>query len=187
MTSAASRALEGILSALKRKDHILVAIDGPCASGKTTLAKELSETLRCPVVHADDFFLRPEQRTPERLAEPGGNMDRERLASEVLLPLRAGKEAWFRPFLCNRQCLGEPIMIPSSPVIFVEGSYSCHPELEGFYDLRLFLRVGSREQLQRLAMRETPESLERFRERWIPMENQYFSAFDIENRAHIIL
>ena len=33
----------------------------------------------------DDFFLRPEQRRPERFAEPGGNVDRERFAAEVLV------------------------------------------------------------------------------------------------------
>lgn len=38
---------------------------------------------------ADDFFLRPEQRTPERLAEPGGNLDRERMKSEVIDRLSA--------------------------------------------------------------------------------------------------
>lgn len=186
MTTAAVCALENIRAELKQKDRVLVAIDGPCASGKTTLAKELSELLQCPVVHADHFFLRPEQRTAARLAEPGGNMDRERL-SEVLLPLREGKEARYRPFLCSHQYLGEPILILPAPVILVEGSYSCHPDLEGLYDLRIFLCIESREQMKRLAQRESPESLERFRERWIPLENRYFSEYGIKNRAHLIL
>lgn len=61
-----------------------LAIDGPCGSGKTTLAALLTQLYDCPVFHADDFFLRPEQRTPERFAQPGGNLDRERLREEVL-------------------------------------------------------------------------------------------------------
>lgn len=61
-----------------------LAIDGPCGSGKTTLAALLAQLYDCPVFHADDFFLRPEQRTPERFAQPGGNLDRERLREEVL-------------------------------------------------------------------------------------------------------
>ncbi len=71
---------------------ILVAIDGPCASGKTTLAALLQTCYDCSVFHTDDFFLRPDQKTPERLREAGGNMDRERLEAEVLRPLSAGQE-----------------------------------------------------------------------------------------------
>lgn len=49
----------------------IVAIDGRCGAGKSTLAQQLARDLGGRVVCADDFFLRPEQRTPERLAEPG--------------------------------------------------------------------------------------------------------------------
>ena len=61
----------------------IVAIDGRCGAGKSTLAQKLARDLGGRVVCADDFFLRPEQRTPERLAEPGGNLDRERMKSDV--------------------------------------------------------------------------------------------------------
>ena len=50
-----------VLAAIEKidKPRILVAIDGRCGSGKTTLAAALQEMLQCPVVHMDDFFLRP--------------------------------------------------------------------------------------------------------------------------------
>lgn len=59
-----------LLLRLERLSRGLVAIDGPCASGKTTLANALGGALGLTVFHMDDFFLRPSQRTPERLAEP---------------------------------------------------------------------------------------------------------------------
>ena len=40
--------------------RVLVAIDGRCAAGKTTLAASLQAQLGCNVFHMDDFFLRPE-------------------------------------------------------------------------------------------------------------------------------
>ena len=61
---------------------LVVAIDGRCGSGKTTVAALLAQRLDCTVLHADDFFLRPEQRTPQRMAQPGGNFDRERFFTE---------------------------------------------------------------------------------------------------------
>ena len=76
---------------LAERDHVLVAIDGPCASGKTMLAATVNKRFGGNVLHMDDFFLRPEQRTPERFAQPGGNVDRERFETEVLAPLFAGK------------------------------------------------------------------------------------------------
>ena len=59
---------------LRDKDFVVVAIDGKCTSGKTTLAARLAEIYDCNVFHMDDFFLRPEQRTPERFAQIGGEV-----------------------------------------------------------------------------------------------------------------
>lgn len=36
--------------------RVLVAIDGRCAAGKTTLAASLQAQLGCNVFHVDDFF-----------------------------------------------------------------------------------------------------------------------------------
>jgi len=53
------------------KEHLLVAIDGRCASGKTSIALELKDIYGCNVIHMDHFFLREEQRTAERLNAVG--------------------------------------------------------------------------------------------------------------------
>ena len=113
----------------RTKRPLIAAIDGRCASGKTTAANLLQEQYGWTVVHADDFFLRPEQRTPERYAEPGGNLDRERLKEEVLMPLREGKPVNYRRFDCSKMELGETVSVPLTDLVIVEGSYSLHPEL----------------------------------------------------------
>ena len=57
--------LETIDGALAARERVLLAIEGGAASGKTTLSRELSELYPdSAVFQADDFFLRPEQRTP---------------------------------------------------------------------------------------------------------------------------
>jgi len=90
-------ALSAIDRAMKKQPRLRVAIDGPCASGKSTLGKTLQEIYGCPLIHMDDFFLRPEQRTPERLAQPGGNVDYERFAKEVLTPSADGPDIFLPP------------------------------------------------------------------------------------------
>ena len=93
------------------KDYVIVAIDGKCTSGKTTRAGKLAEIYDCNVFHMDDFFLRPDQRTPERFAEVGGNVDYERFQEEVLLPLKAGKAFSYRPFDCSTFTLAAAIAV----------------------------------------------------------------------------
>ena len=104
--------------------RVLVAIDGRCAAGKTTLAASLQAQLACNVFHMDDFFLRPEQRTPERLRQPGGNVDFERFLTVVLRPLRDGAPVTYRPYDCRTQRLCAPVHAEARPVNLIEGSYS---------------------------------------------------------------
>ena len=96
---------------LARQDRVIVALDGFCTAGKTTLAARLSETYDCHVIHMDDFFLRPEQRTPQRLAEPGGNVDYERFSEEILIPLKEGRPVTYRPYDCSAQALAQPVTL----------------------------------------------------------------------------
>ena len=65
--------------------NVVIAIEGGSASGKTTLGSLLEALYDCTVLHMDDFFLRPEQRTTARYAEVGGNVDYERFLDEVLM------------------------------------------------------------------------------------------------------
>lgn len=170
---------------LKEKESILIAVDGRCASGKTTLAAGLRERAGCGVIHMDDFFLRPEQRTPERLARPGENVDWERFLAEVLLPLRQGGKVVYRPYDCRTQSMGDPITLERSAVVVVEGSYSCHPELWESYDLHVFLDVDPEEQLRRIRARNGAQGVQMFLDRWIPLEERYFQAFSIPQRCEL--
>ncbi len=183
-------AAQAVTEAVERRAGqapLRVAIDGRCAAGKSTLAAYLQRRNGWPVVHMDHFFLRPEQRSPERLAEPGGNVDRERFWEEVLLPLQEGRAAVYRPFDCRSQSLREPLRLDPAPVVLAEGSYSCHPALWEAYGLHVFLTVDPEEQLRRIAARNGPEGLKAFRDRWIPMEERYFEAFSLAERCELVL
>lgn len=161
---------------------VLIAIDGRCSAGKTTLAEYLHETADWSVIHTDDFFPRPEQRTKERLETPGGNIDYERFLEEVLIPLKNGDtEISFRSFDCRTMRLTEPQHVKIGRFCVIEGSYSCHPALREHYDLRVFLSVSPEEQTSRIIHRNGKEKAALFAEKWIPMEEKYFSACETES------
>ena len=167
--------------------NVVLALDGCCASGKTTLAALLERVYGCTVFHMDDFFLRPEQRTPARYAEPGGNVDRERFLEEVLTPLRRGETVYYRRFDCGSFTLMPPKEIVPTPLCVIEGSYSLHPALRDAYDLTAFLRIAPQEQLRRIAAREGEEQLRHFEERWIPLEKAYHEAFRLDEHCDFLI
>ena len=171
---------------LAQQDHVIVALDGFCTSGKTTLAAKLSESYDCCLIHVDDFFLRPEQRTPQRLAEPGGNVDYERFLQEVLIPLKSGSPFSYRPFDCSTQTLSEPVAPDRKKLTIIEGTYSHHPYFGNYADLKVFLTVSPENQHQRILQR--PAFLhQRFFEQWIPMELRYFQHFSIPEKADMVI
>ena len=171
---------------LCQRNQVIVAIDGSCTSGKTTLATHLAEIYDCNVFHMDDFFLRPEQRTTERYAETGGNVDYERFQEEVLLPLKARKPFSYRPFDCSTFTLSDPVTVTPRKLNIIEGSYSHHPYFGDPYDLKILLTIPPELQRQRILQRPTFLH-KRFFEEWIPMENRYFEEFEISDKCDIIL
>ena len=177
--------LPEIISSLG-KQRVFIALDGPSAAGKTTLAGQMAERFGWTLLHMDDFFLRPEQRTPERYATPGGNVDHERFLAEVLEPLIAGCEAVYRPLDCATLTLASPICVRPGPVVLTEGAYSCHPALWEYYDLHMFLPVEPATQRERIMCRDGQRAV-MFFNRWIPLEKMYFTAFDLPARCDYIL
>lgn len=170
---------------MAQNERIIVAIDGHCTAGKTTLAGALSEIYDCNTFHMDDFFLRPQQRTPARYAQIGGNVDYERFLEEVLTPLKAGSAFSYRPFDCGTFTLTAPVYAAARKLNIIEGTYSHHPYFGDPYDLKIFLTVTPQIQHQRIMKR--PAFLhKRFLEEWIPMENRYFDGFHICDKADMI-
>ena len=163
----------------------VVTIEGGAASGKTTLAAALQDVYDCNVLHTDDFFLRPEQRVPERLAEVGGNLDRERFWEEIVQPLLCGETVRYRPFNCQTKSLEAPVSLPPKSLTVVEGSYAMHPAFGRYYDLAVFLDVPPALQRERILTRNSPAFAKRFFEEWIPMENAYFDQMAIRDRADL--
>lgn len=170
--------------ALSQKPHVLVGIDGMSGAGKTALAAVLAEVYGGRVVHADHFFLRTEQRTPERLSSAGGNIDWERLAP-VAADASDERAFSYRPYDCQSQALAEPISLPAARLTVLEGVYALHPAV-GAVDVRVFLTLDADTQADRLWARE-PGLWPRFEAEWLPMEREYFAAFGIREGCDVIL
>jgi len=179
--------LAAIDRAMAEHPQLRVAIDGPCAGGKSTLGAMLREIYGCSLFHMDDFFLRPEQRTPQRLAEPGGNVDYERFSREILVPLLAGQSVRYKPWLCHREAFGTEVTVSPAPLSVVEGCYCLRPDLRHACQLRIWVDARWPIRRQRLLDRGGPDCLARFEQQWIPLENSYFAHYNIAGLCQIHL
>ncbi|NCB33848.1 MAG: hypothetical protein EOM64_08220, partial [Erysipelotrichia bacterium] len=179
--------IQSAYSLMVDQGQVLIGIDGRCASGKSTLGRILAEELDAALVHMDDYFLRPEQRTEERYLEAGGNTDRERIRSEVINPWLKHQSVMIRPFDCSTMQIKTGSEVPWNPIMIIEGTYSMHPYLKDVFDLKVFLAIDAEKQMQRIMNRETPESVLRFKNRWIPLEEAYFSACKPEFDADFVI
>ena len=167
------------------KQNVIVAIEGGSASGKTTLGKMFEELYDCTIFHMDDFFLRPEQRTPERYAEIGGNVDRERFLEEVLIPLHNNMAVNYRRFDCSTMTIAPAVKITPKKLTIIEGAYSMHPEFEKYYSLSVFLDITKDLQKHRIEKRNSPQLAKRFFNEWIPLEETYFEKTQAKKRCDV--
>ncbi|MCL2360932.1 MAG: hypothetical protein FWC73_03845 [Defluviitaleaceae bacterium] len=158
----------------------VIAIDGRAASGKSTFAQGFADVIfgnKPIIIKMDDFFLPSELRTPERLAQPGGNIHYERFAEEVLPNIRSGKGFEYRKFDCGRMDYDGTVEVPPHLWRIVEGVYSCHPAHGDYMDIQVFMDVTPDVQRKRIGNRNNPTIAATYIEKWIPMEEAYFNAF----------
>ncbi len=180
------RIISKINSLLQTESKIIIAIEGPCASGKTTLSDKLSEVFDCNIIHMDDFFLPFDRRTDERLCEIGGNIDYERFKTEVADKIILDSQFTYRKFNCSNGDFDQETVILPKKINIIEGVYSLHPSLIKIYNLKVFLEIDEKEKITRLNKR-CPQKLQRFINDWIPMENKYFDHYQIKDKCDLII
>lgn len=182
---------------LARRVPVLVALDGPSGSGKSSLALAVAGLVQAAIVPGDDFFAADltsaewEARRAEDRARDA--IDWRRLRREVLEPLLAGRVARWRGFdfgagtrpdgsweLAEQWSEREP-----APVILLEGAYCSRPELGDLIALSVLVEAPAKVRAARLAAREEPAFLRQWHERWDDAEEFYFervrprSSFDL--------
>lgn len=171
---------------MRTEKPAVISIDGRCGSGKTGLAKIICGLFPCNVFHMDDYYLPMDKRKENWEQIPAGNMDFERLKREVLLPAVHGETVIYQPFDCQSGTFGEAEQIEPCMLTVVEGSYSGHPLLAAEYGLKIFLTCSKTVQSTRLKAREGAY-YHAYEQRWIPMEENYFQHFAIQQNSSLVL
>jgi uridine kinase len=183
-----------------------VAVDGPPAAGKTTLADELGDALRAQgryVIRASiESFLLPRAqryRRGELSAEANyhDSFDYDALHRVLLDPLGPGGDRGFRRAVYDNRTdnavFESMTAAPVDAVLIFEGVFLLRTELIDRWDLRIFVSAAFEETLARARIRD--EALygsavdveRRFRSRYRPSQQFYFETVGPADHADILV
>ena len=187
ITVSALSALVAAALAQQPTRPLVLALDGRCGAGKTTLANGLAEQFACcTLLHTDDFYLPPARRCPDWAHTPCANMDLTRLRDEALRPAYEGQTVTYRAYSCREGAFLPSVQLPAQPLVILEGSYSHHPLLRPYETLRVFVTCAKTEQTRRLQSREGARYAD-FAARWVPLEEGYFAQYGIAESADFVV
>jgi uridine kinase len=188
---------------------VRVAIDGPPAAGKTTLADELAVVLRAQGRHViratiEGFLFPKAQRYRRGKYSPEGcyfdSHDHDTMCQVLLDPLGPNGDRKFQQSVYDRRtdtALRLPVAeAPADAVLLFDGVFLLRPELSDRWDLSIFVSVTSERTLDRARTRgealagsaASAAEIERaWQDRYIPSQQLYFATARPTDRADIIV
>ena len=156
---------------------LVVAVDGPGASGKSTIARQLAQATGAALVHTDDFFRWPPCSAG---ASAPGQMtiesyyDWRRIRIEALEPLRARAKATFRQFDWDTGTVQNGLVtVEPGELVVLEGVFSSAPQLGDLIDRSVFVETAQAERFRRLRARVSPDEWD---DGWLAAEQAYFDT-----------
>jgi uridine kinase len=182
----------------RKQSTLLIAIDGPGGSGKTTLAQSIvNHTPHATVLHLDDFFFPNHMRASTRgdTSEVGGDLDWRRMRDQVLTPLSQDKPGRYQRYDWGTDMLAEWHDVPVGGIVIVEGVYSLRQEMRAFFDFRVWVHCPKEVYLARGLERSLIEWPERSTEAsralwehvWIPAEERYAREHRPERMVDLVI
>lgn len=199
--------LAGHVLAVGRPHPVRVAVDGCSAAGKTTLADELAVVLDArtarPVERVQiDFF---KKAVCLRTAFPPDSPESHYLDSwditairdELLVPLGLGGDRRYRTAVMDlpaRTPIDGPVRVAADDMILIaDGCFLQRPEVDPYWDLRIWVDIGFDEVLRRGVARDqvwmgsAALAEARYRSKYIPGERRYVNEVQPARRAELVV
>jgi len=183
-TKIASTSLEEILQRLSTPPQKYpltraISIDGPAGSGKTTLARRISEHYeggQVLTIHMDDLYNDWEDALTSQLSRT--------LVNQILTPATQGKPLGFRKYDWLSKSFGDFISHPAPNLLILEGVGSGQKATRAFTDELIWIDIDSEVGLQRV-LRRDGDYLETDMRIWQIREGEHFKSENTRDCATI--
>jgi len=165
--------ISNLLKNLNKDDLYLIALEGKCASGKTTLSKNIQNVT---IIHVDDFF----SNTNDPL-----QFDKIR---DIINNLKPNKPFTYDVYNCMDNSFSSKHIDSVSNIVIFEGVYSYHEKIRDLFNEVIYVNEAHN-QLERLLKRCNGNTIlyNKFINIWIPRENSYYDSFDFILNASLII
>lgn len=156
----------------------VIVIDGPAGSGKTTTAEQIAALLAprsVAVVHMDDLY------------DDWTGLDdslTDYLTEELEPQIRAGDEITHRRFDWHARRFGDPVTLPPTDVLIIEGVGAGQPALADVADLAVWVEADPDICARRWLDRDGPQMEHRLPE-WVRREQEHFVRYRTRERADV--
>ena len=144
---------------------IVITIDGPAGSGKTTLAKELSSALdSCYTIHMDDLYEGWDSTLTPNLTKK---------LQRILEYVKMESRIQFVPFDWLESNFSPQVELPTPKYLIIEGVGSGQSAIRDFISLSLWIEVLPDIGLERVIKRDGP-AVAQFMPDFIVAQNAHF-------------
>jgi uridine kinase len=171
----------------RAQPRAIVAISGYGGSGKSTLAKALAALSEGSTRLRGDDFLDP-VRSHLRSRDWDG-VERARMRAEVLEPYRRDEPVRFRRFDWHTRALAPAEELPDADVLLVDAIGILHPDLDGCFDLSIWVDVDLETAGERGRERDRRNGHDHDRlwtEVWLPNDRDFAARFDPMAHADLL-
>lgn len=193
------------ISGVKPGHPTRVAIDGVDGAGKTTLADELVAPIarsgRQIIRASIDGFHRPRAERLSRGDTPEGyyldSFNYPALKDVLLGPLGSGGSRRISTSVFNYRTDSESVspFLTAAPdaILLFDGVFLLRPELNDYWDFRIFLQVGFEETLRRVTTRDaelfgSPSAVvARYQQRYVPGQMLYLDSVRPQSLADVVV
>jgi uridine kinase len=194
------------ITQIRRPHPVRVAIDGIDNAGKTILADELGRDLRKNDSHIirasiDGFHRTRQERYRRGHFSPEGyffdSFNLDALAEALLKPLGPAGDLCYTTaiFDFHKDIPVIKALKKAEPdaVLLFDGVFLLRPELNAFWDFRIFVHISYRTALQRALKRDlrlfgdAEETRKRYLERYIPGQKLYLQEVNPKQKADFVI
>lgn len=194
--------LAEVIDQLRPEARIIVAIDGPDAAGKTTLANAVAQRLARPSLRAsiDDWHNPREVRSTRGGESPDGyyldSFDYHALKDRLLHPFRAGLSTVQTSrfdYRADAPLAADAEVGSPAAALLIDGVFLLRPELRHCWDLSIYLHVPETVTLARAVVRDAEllggaqKVRRRYQRRYLPGQALYREAASPLDKADVVI